>query len=119
MLLFEKLIQIIGYDRQDVSFPDLIQDDIFDKSIVRDQSIVHYRENEGIPPHMDDTKHTILCYLNDVDIDSGGRTIFPENDIYISPKKGTVVIYSSIWDLLHYSEKIKEGEKWIMQLLVD
>lgn len=117
--LFEKLIQIIGYDRQDVTFPDLIQDDIFDKSIVRDQSIVHYRENEGIPPHMDDTKHTILCYLNDVDINSGGRTIFPENDIYISPKKGTVVIYSSIWDLLHYSEKIKEGEKWIMQLLID
>ena len=117
--LFEKLIQILGYHKKDVIFSETTQDDVIDKVVIRDQSIVHYKENEGIPPHIDETKHTILCYLNDIDSTNGGRTIFPENNISISPKKGTIVIYSSMWDLLHYSEKVKGVEKWIMQILID
>lgn len=113
----DKLVQLIGHDMDNVSFPDTIEDNVFGMPIIRDQSIVHYKENEGIPPHIDETKYTMLCYLNDVE--DGGRTIFPQDDIAISPKKGTVVLYSSTWDLLHYSEKIKSGEKWIMQVLID
>ena len=35
------------------------------------------------------------------------------------PRKGTALFYSSKKELLHYAERVRAGEKWIMQLLID
>lgn len=95
------------------------KDSYYGIPIIRNQSLIHYQKNEGELPDIDESKYTILCYLNDVDSDNGGRTIFPEHNISITPQKGTVVVYSSTFDLLHYSEKIRAEEKWIMQVFID
>lgn len=86
---------------------------------VRDQTLVHYNTDEGVAPHVDGKDGTLLIYLNDVDPSLGGCTVFPEIGLSVAPKMGTALLYESKRDLLHYSEAMKGGEKWIMQLLLD
>ena len=63
--------------------------------MVRDQTTVHYRQGEGVPPHVDGNHATLLVYLNDMEEGSGGRTIFPEAGIASIPKRGVALLYCS------------------------
>lgn len=100
---------------------------------VRDQTTVHYRAGEGVSPHVDGKDATVLIYLTDRpgakgDVpyslgekgdEFGGATCFPEVGVRVPPEKGTALVYWSKYELLHYAEKVKQGEKWVCQLLVD
>jgi len=37
--------------------------------------VVHYVGGEGVAPHIDGKDATLLCYLNDVPVNCGGRTV--------------------------------------------
>ncbi|KAJ1636794.1 hypothetical protein T492DRAFT_835048 [Pavlovales sp. CCMP2436] len=87
--------------------------------IVRDLTCVHYLEGEGVPPHVDGKDATLLVYLNSVPEGGGGRTVFVEDGFDSRPQAGRALIYWSKNDLLHYSEALGGGEKWILQFLID
>ena len=87
--------------------------------IVRDATVVRYREGEGVAPHVDGKDATLLVYLNTV-ADGGGRTVFPEDGLAFAPEGGGALLYDSRLDLLHYAEPVRPShEKWILQLLID
>lgn len=90
-------------------------------AVIRDVTVVHYREGEGVAPHVDGKDATLLCYLNDVAEGCGGRTVFPEDGFASTPARGRALLYWSKQRLLHYSEALKPGagDKWVMQLLID
>ncbi|CAM9410962.1 unnamed protein product [Phaeothamnion confervicola] len=83
--------------------------------VIRDHTVV----GDGVPPHVDGKDATLLVYLADVAEGAGGATVFPELGISVRPVKGTAMLYWSDKDLLHYSEAVQQGGKWIMQLLID
>eukprot|EP00180_Rhodochaete_pulchella_P002026 Plantae.Rhodophyta-Rhodochaete_pulchella.ctg3054.p1 GENE.Plantae.Rhodophyta-Rhodochaete_pulchella.ctg3054~~Plantae.Rhodophyta-Rhodochaete_pulchella.ctg3054.p1 ORF type:complete len:284 (+),score=32.89 Plantae.Rhodophyta-Rhodochaete_pulchella.ctg3054:51-854(+) len=85
--------------------------------VVRDMTSVHYKVGEGVAPHVDGKDATLLIYLNDVE--RGGSTTFPEVDVAVKPARGTALLYQSKKGLLHYAERVRQGEKWVMQILVD
>jgi hypothetical protein len=87
--------------------------------IVRDLTVVHYRAGEGVAPHVDGKDATVLVYLNEVAEGQGGRTVFVEDGFASRPRAGRALIYWSKHDLLHYSEALGSGDKWIMQFLID
>mmetsp|Transcript_28492 Transcript_28492/g.45773 ORF Transcript_28492/g.45773 Transcript_28492/m.45773 type:complete len:342 (-) Transcript_28492:69-1094(-) len=88
--------------------------------IVRDATVVHYVGGEGVAPHIDGKDATLLCYLNDVPVNCGGRTVFPEVKVASVPQRGHALLYDSRKDLLHFAEPVADGhEKWVMQLLID
>lgn len=87
--------------------------------IVRDATVVRYREGEGVAPHVDGKDATVLIYLNTL-TNGGGRTVFPEDGLAFAPVSGDALVYDSTKDLLHFAEPVAKGkEKWVMQLLID
>ena len=86
--------------------------------LIRDQTMVRYGSNDGVPPHVDGKDATLLIYLNSVQ--RGGRTVFPEDGLAVPPTRGTALLYQSKTEMLHYSEPVKDGSvKYILQLLID
>ena len=86
--------------------------------IVRDATVVRYREGEGVAPHVDGKDATLLVYLNTCR--GGGHTVFPEDGLAFPPRQGGALLYDSRLDLLHYAAPVHAGhEKWILQLLID
>ena len=86
--------------------------------IVRDATVVRYREGEGVAPHVDGRDATLLVYLNTCR--GGGHTVFPEDGLAFPPRQGGALLYDSRLDLLHYAAPVHAGhEKWILQLLID
>lgn len=53
-----------------------------------------------------------LYYLNE-DF-SGGDTIFPEQNITIKPKTGSLIIFPPTWQYPHIGTKVISGKKYIM-----
>ena len=51
-----------------------------------------------------------MWYLNDVE--SGGRTIF--NDIEITPKKGSLLVFPPLWMFPHIGEPPKSNPKYVL-----
>jgi len=78
--------------------------------IIRDQTMVKYGPNDGVPPHVDGKDATLLIYLNTVPEGSGGRTVFPEDGLAVPPTQGTALLYRSKTELLHFSEPVEDGE---------
>ena len=54
--------------------------------IVRDATVVRYREGEGVAPHVDGKDATLLVYLNTCR--GGGHTVFPEDGLAFPPRQG-------------------------------
>jgi hypothetical protein len=53
-----------------------------------------------------------LYYLNEDFL--GGETIFPEQDITIKPKTGSLIIFPPTWQYPHIGKKVMSGKKYIM-----
>lgn len=90
--------------------------------VVRDVTMVRYGVGEGVSPHVDGKDLTVLVYLSGEGGEEGkvgGSTCFPEVGVCVPPRKGDALVYWSKKELLHYSERVLKGEKWIMQLLID
>lgn len=87
--------------------------------VVRDVTVVHYREGEGVSPHVDGKDATVLVYLSGGELGKGGATCFPEVGLRVEPVKGDALIYWSKGELLHFAERVRGGDKWILQMLID
>jgi prolyl 4-hydroxylase len=88
-------------------------------------SIVKYNTGDYFNPHNDSWGYggearfaTIIVYLND-DF-QGGCTYFPKFDIRVTPRRGSALIfhYDSIESLLHQSEPVISGTKYILTAFV-
>jgi hypothetical protein len=93
--------------------------------------VTRYQEGEYYKAHHDfyegfdgDRLNTVLIYLNDVQPDQGGGTVFEKLNIGVSPKVGRAVIWTnknpngSIHpEAVHEALPLKNGgEKWVIQL---
>lgn len=85
--------------------------------IVRDATTVHYQAGEGVARHVDGKDLTLLVYLQAPT--DGGATVFPDIGHHARPAVGDALLYESKEGLLHFAEDVADGEKWVLQLLVD
>jgi len=53
-----------------------------------------------------------LYYLND-DF-TGGETIFPDHDLIVTPKTGSVIIFPPTWQYPHKGTPVRTGKKYIL-----
>lgn len=85
--------------------------------MVRDQTTVRYNVGEGVAPHVDGNDVTVLICLKQPE--QGGRTVFPEDGLAVVPMHGAAIVYRSKKELLHFAEAVTQGQKWVLQLLID
>lgn len=85
--------------------------------VVRDITTVHYNVGEGVAPHVDGKDITVLICLKSPT--RGGRTVFTKERVAVPPVLGAALIYSSKKNLVHFAEPVIEGEKLVLQLLID
>jgi hypothetical protein len=77
-----------------------------------------YNEGEHMGPHVDlnDTnkylQYTVVVYLND-DYE-GGELYFPNHDIRLKPKSGSIAMYPSGDPYTHQSLKVIKGRKMLI-----
>lgn len=136
--LDEDGLEIDGYNRLRISNVDLskiVEDKLREKYNITDIYLgdkwfpTKYIRDGGLCIHSDGSAYdennaslyTLIIYLND-DY-SGGRTVFvndydddeivTENSIYVTPKKGKLLILRQ--NILHYAEKIENGVKYILR----
>jgi prolyl 4-hydroxylase len=93
--------------------------------------VTRYREGEYYKAHDDfyagfdgDRLYTTLIYLNDLEPDQGGGTVFEKLNIGVKPKLGRAVIWTNTnpdgsyhQETRHEALPVKNGgEKWVIQL---
>jgi len=93
--------------------------------------VTRYGDNEYYKAHQDfypgfdgDRLYTVLIYLNDLDEDQGGGTVFEKLNIGVRPRLGRAVVWTNTNpDGSHHEETTHEalpvtngGEKWAIQL---
>lgn len=64
-----------------------------------------------------ETLHRIfawMTYLNDVDEEDGGSTVFSHYDLAIQPQKGLTLIWPSEWTHAHKGNVLKANNKYII-----
>ena len=64
-----------------------------------------------------DTLHRVfawMTYLNDVDEEDGGSTVFSHYDLAVQPRKGLTLIWPAEWTHAHRGEVLKANTKYIM-----
>lgn len=136
--LDEDGLEVDGYNRLRVSNIELskvIESKLQEKYNISDVYLgdkwfpTKYIKNGGLCIHSDGSAYdenetslyTLIIYLNDNY--SGGRTVFvndydddeivTEKSIYITPKKGKLLILRQ--NVLHYAEKVENGIKYILR----
>ncbi len=55
-----------------------------------------------------------MTYLNDVDSDDGGTTVFTHYDLEIQPKKGLTLIWPAEWTHAHKGNVLRKNSKYII-----
>ena len=55
-----------------------------------------------------------MTYLNDVDRDDGGTTVFTHYDLEIQPKKGLTLIWPAEWTHAHKGNVLRKKSKYII-----
>lgn len=85
--------------------------------LLRDVTTVHYNVAEGVAPHIDGKDITVLIGLKPAR--KGGRTVFVDENVAVTLRPGDALVYSSKSHMLHYAEPVEEGDKWVLQLLID
>lgn len=53
-----------------------------------------------------------IAYLNDVD--EGGETGFPDDDIKVQPSKGDVLVFPPFWTYPHESHRVLSNDKYMV-----
>lgn len=85
--------------------------------------IVIYEKDQYFKPHLDtfyensielqqggNRTHTILIYLNDIDEESGGKTIFTKLNMKFQPKKGNAIYFQNMINGKIDNRLMHEGE---------
>jgi len=85
--------------------------------VVRDVTTVRYYVGEGVPPHVDGKDLTVLVYLEAPR--AGGETVFDNIKMGFVPVVGNALVYESKHSLTHHAQPVRDGEKWVLQLLID
>ena len=55
-----------------------------------------------------------MTYLNDVDNEDGGSTVFTHYDLKVQPKKGLTLIWPAEWTHAHKGELLVKSSKYII-----
>ena len=55
-----------------------------------------------------------MTYLNDVDQEDGGSTLFSHYDLAIQPRKGLTLIWPAEWTHAHRGQEVHKGSKYII-----
>ena len=55
-----------------------------------------------------------MTYLNDVDSDDGGTTVFTHYDLEIQPEKGLTLIWPAEWTHAHKGNVLRKNSKYII-----
>jgi prolyl 4-hydroxylase len=93
--------------------------------VTRYQEGEYYKAHQDFYPGFDgDRLYTVLIYLNDLNEDQGGGTVFEQLNIGVKPRLGRAVIWTNTNpDGSHHEETSHEampvtngGEKWVIQL---
>mmetsp|Transcript_47378 Transcript_47378/g.95463 ORF Transcript_47378/g.95463 Transcript_47378/m.95463 type:complete len:361 (+) Transcript_47378:150-1232(+) len=139
-MLGERLLRVMGLEERRFRFESQFFVQADPRTVmVRDQTVVHYENGDGVPPHVDGKDATLLVYLSDPPSGGGGRTVFPDypplpseafpewpkgkppvsgadedpqedfSCLAFAPKKGAALLYWSDKELLHYSERVGEA----------
>jgi hypothetical protein len=83
-------------------------------------SLNMYQPGMGMGPHIDaydpngtgtDLKYTLVCYLND-DYE-GGEIVFPNQNVTIKPKAGSMVMFPSGDPYTHEAKPVTSGKKYL------
>ena len=64
-----------------------------------------------------ETLHRIfawMTYLNDVDVEEGGSTLFSHYDLEVQPKKGLTLMWPAEWTHAHKGNLLKVDSKYII-----
>lgn len=85
--------------------------------IIRDATTVFYRKGEGVPPHVDGKDLTVLICLKEPG--EGGATVFTKEEVAVRPQQGAGILYQSKESMPHFAQVVEDGEKWVLQLLID
>ncbi|KAA8493731.1 hypothetical protein FVE85_4868 [Porphyridium purpureum] len=114
-----KLMRLFGMEERAADFSECLSVKPDPRTLViRDCTCVLYKLAEGVAPHVDGKDATLLVYLCDGP-EQGGHTVFIDQALSVPPTRGTALLYMSKTQLPHYSQRVGEGTKWIMQLLID
>ena len=82
--------------------------------------IYKYEQNDHITPHYDSeelfpsgksSNYTAILYLNDDFM--GGATFFPEINVLVQPKKGSLLVFKH--HILHEAQSVQSGCKMILR----
>lgn len=89
-----------------------------DTIVIRDVTTVRYFAGEGVSSHVDGKDMTLLVCLQPAI--SGGATTFDNlGPLRCALGTGDALIYESKQALTHHAQRVTEGEKWVLQLLID
>ena len=55
-----------------------------------------------------------MTYLNDVDNEEGGSTVFSHHNLEIQPKKGLTLIWPAEWTHAHKGSLLRANSKYII-----
>ncbi|CAN8067982.1 unnamed protein product [Agarophyton chilense] len=116
--ILEQIHKVLGFTNRSFVFAEQLWTRPTKRTVViRDATTVRYKPGEGVPAHVDGNDCTVLICLQEPK--RGGRTIFPNDGVYVEQMRGSALIYHSKHKLLHFAEEVEDGTKWVLQLLID
>ena len=71
-----------------------------------------YDRHVDVSPRATGRQLVCIAYLNDVD--SGGMTVFPDQDTAITPITGDVLVFPTFWTFPHESTVVKSHDKYMV-----
>ena len=85
-------------------------------ALLRYQSGQHFQRNHTERSNLRNLHRVFawMTYLNDVDVEDGGATIFTHYDLAIQPKKGLTLIWPAEWTHAHKGQLLNANSKYII-----
>ena len=120
--VFEKYFQILYLCYQDyvtewpflASFAENLEVSSF--NLQRYQSGQHFQKLHTERSNLENLHRVFawMTYLNDVDQEDGGSTLFSHYDLAIQPRKGLTLIWPAEWTHAHKGNVLKANNKYIV-----
>lgn len=79
------------------------------------KGVGHMDVHNDLQPSSITRELTFVAYLNDVDI--GGETHFPNQNMTVRPKKGRLVIFPPFWMFPHSSALAESNDKYVAMVV--